>query len=55
MTSIQKCVFSPLLFNLYAEFIFREALNDHIGCIRVNGVPVNNFEYADDTVILAGS
>lgn len=40
--------------NLYAEFIFREALHDHIGDIRINGVPINNIGYVDDTAILAG-
>jgi hypothetical protein len=51
----QGCVLSPLLFNIYSEAIFEEAiLHEHIG-VKVNGKFVNNLRYADDTVILAGT
>lgn len=49
----QGCVLSPLLFNIYSESIFQQALeNTEIG-IKVNGKVVNNIRYADDTVIFA--
>jgi len=51
----QGCVLSPLLFNIYSEAIFDEAiLHEHIGD-KVNGKFINNLRYADDTVILAGT
>lgn len=49
----QGCVLSPLLFNLYAEEIFSEALENATEGIVVNGRPLNNIRYADDTVLLA--
>lgn len=51
----QGCIMSPLLFNLYSEYIFREALDKIEGGVKVNGVNVNNLRYADDTVLLASS
>lgn len=49
----QGCVLSPLLFNIYSEAIFREAL-EGIECgVKVNGRLINNIRYADDTVVLA--
>jgi len=46
---------SPLLFNIYSEAIFDEAiLHEHIG-VKVNRKFVNDLRYADDTVILAGT
>jgi len=47
----QGCVLSPLLFNIYLEFIFREALEGIEDGIKVNGECLNNIRYADDTVI----
>ena len=49
----QGCVLSPLLFNLYAEKIFREAVEDRTEGIIANGIVINNLRYADDTVLLA--
>ena len=49
----QGCVLSPKLFNLYTEFIFREA-EDLPGCL-VGGKNFNNLPYADDTVLMAES
>ena len=51
----QGCVLSPLLFNLYSERIFQNALENIQEGIKVNGKLVNNVRYADDTVILANS
>jgi hypothetical protein len=47
----QGCVLSPLLFNIYSEFIFREALEGIEDGIKINGEYLNNIRYADDTVI----
>ena len=44
---------SPLLFNLYSEAVFREALEEMEIGIKVNGVWVNNIRYADDTMLIA--
>ena len=49
----QGCVLSPLLFNLYSEAIFQEALEDVEMGVKVNGVWINNIRYADDTVLIA--
>lgn len=51
----QGCVLSPLLFNLYSEDVFNRALLDSEDGIKINGQPVNNLRYADDTVIIADS
>lgn len=51
----QGCVLSPVLFNIYSEHIFREALEtEHIG-VNVNGEILNNLRYADDTVVFANT
>lgn len=49
----QGCVLSPLLFNVYSEAIFKEALFDAVEGITVGGERINNIRYADDTVLLA--
>uniref|UniRef100_A0A8D9DVR2 Craniofacial development protein 2 n=1 Tax=Cacopsylla melanoneura TaxID=428564 RepID=A0A8D9DVR2_9HEMI len=49
----QGCVLSPLLFNIYSERIMAKALEEERGGIVINGTPVNNLRYADDTVLLA--
>ena len=47
---------SPCLFNLYAEYILRNAgLEDAQAGIKIAGRNINNFRYADDTTLLAGS
>ena len=51
----QGYVLSPLLFNIYSEATFKEALDETSGGIRVNGVVIYNLRYADDTVILANN
>lgn len=51
----QGCILSPLLFNIYAEAIFAEALDNMGEGIMVNGHPINNLRYADDTILLASS
>jgi hypothetical protein len=51
----QGCVLSPLLFNLYSESIFREALDEVQGGIKINGISIDNIRYADDTVLIASN
>ena len=45
---------SPCLFNIYTEYLIREALEDGEG-ININGQNITNIIYADDTIILAES
>lgn len=49
------CVLSPPLFNIYAETIYEEALDENDGGIRVNGTIVNNIRYKDDSLLIANS
>lgn len=49
----QGCILSPLIFNLYSEEIFNEALEGEEHGILVNGERLNNIRYADDTVVFA--
>ena len=47
---------SPCLFNLYAEYIIRNAgLNEAQAGIKVAGRNINNFRYADDTTLMTES
>ena len=49
----QGCILSPCLFNLYAEYIMRNAgLNEEQGGIKIAG---ENIRYADDTTLMAES
>ena len=52
----QCCIIllSPCLFNIYTEYLIREALEDGEG-ININGQNITNIRYADDTIILAES
>lgn len=51
----QGCIISPLIFNLYSEEIFKEALENCESGVLLNGERLNNIRYADDTVIFADS
>ena len=52
----QGCILSPILFNLYAERVMREAgLEDSPHGIRIGGRSVNNLRFADDTTLAANS
>lgn len=51
----QSCVLSPLLFNLYAEEIFRRATEESECGTVPNGVRIPTIRYADDTVLMAES
>ena len=47
---------SPCLFNLYAEYITRNAgLEEAQAGIKIAGRNINNFRYADDTTLMADS
>ena len=46
----QGCTRYPLLFNIYAEQITREALNKWEGGIGIGGRVVTILRYADDTM-----
>ena len=50
----QGCIFSPCLFNLYAEYIMWNAgLDDARAGIKIAGRNSNNLRYTDDTTIMA--
>ena len=45
---------SPCLFNLYAEYIMRNAGLDELQAeIKRSGRNINNLRYADDTILMA--
>ena len=50
----QGCILSPCLFNLYAEYIMKNAgLEEAQAGIKIAGRYINNLRYADDTTLLA--
>ena len=52
----QGCIVSPCLFNLYAEYIMRNAgLEEAQAGIKIAGRNINNLRYADDTILTAES
>ena len=52
----QGCILSPCLFNLYAEYIMRNArLEEAQAGIKIAGRNLNNLRYADDTTLMAES
>ena len=52
----QGCILSPCLFNLYAEYIMRNAgLEEAQAGIKIAGRNINNLRYADDTTLTAES
>ena len=52
----QGCILSPCLFNLYAEYIMRNAgLEEAQDGIKIAGRNINNLRYADDTTLMAES
>ena len=52
----QGCILSPCLFNLYAEYIMRNAgLEEAQAGIKIAGRNINNLRYADDTTLMVES
>ena len=52
----QGCILSPCLFNLYAEYIMRNAgLEETQAGITIAGRNNNNLRYADDITLMAES
>ena len=49
----QSCILSPCLFNLYAEYIMRNA--EAQAGIKIARRNINNLRYADDTTLTAES
>ena len=49
----QGCIFSPCLFNLYAEYIMRNAgLEETQDGFKIAGRNINNLRYADDITLM---
>ena len=52
----QGCILSFCLFNLYAEYIVRNArLDESQAGIKITGRNINNFRYADTAILMAES
>ena len=52
----QGCILSPCLFNLYVEYIMRNACLDEAEAeIKIAGRNISNLRYADDTTLMAES
>ena len=52
----QGCILSPCLFNLYAEYIMRNAgLEEAQARIKTAGRNIKNLRYVDDTTLMAES
>ena len=52
----QGCILSPCLFNLYAEYIMRNAgLDEAQARIKIAGRNISHLRYADDTTLMAES
>ena len=52
----QVCILSPCLFNLYAEYIMRNAgLEEAQAGIKIAQRNINNLRYANDTTLMAES
>ena len=50
----QGCILSPCLFNLYAEYITRNAgLDEAQAGIKIAGRNINNLRDADNTILMA--
>ena len=50
----QGCLLSPYLFNLYAQYIMKNAgLEESQAGIKIAGRNINNLRYADDTTLMA--
>ena len=53
---LQACILSPCLFNLYAEYILRNAgLDEAQAGIKITGRNINSLRYADNMILMAES
>ena len=53
---LQGCILSSCLFNLYADYVMRNAgLEEAQAGIKIVGRNINNLRYADDTTLMAES
>ena len=51
-----SCILSPCLFNLYAEYIMRDArLNEAQAGIKIARRNINNLRYVDDAIFMEES
>jgi len=48
----QGCCLSPILFNLYSEYLTKEDL-EGLGDFKIGGQIIHTVKYADDLVLLA--
>ena len=52
----QGCILLPCLFNLYAEYIMKNAeLDEAQAGIKISGRNISNLSYADDTTLMVDS
>ena len=52
----QGCILSPCLFNLYPEYLMRNAgLDEAQAGIKIAGRNISNLRYADDSTLMAES
>ena len=53
----QRCILSPCLFNLYAEYIMRNAGLDEaqVGIMIAGEISKNNLRYTDNTILMVES
>ena len=53
---LQSCILSPCLFDLYADYMMRNAeLEEAQAGIKIAGRNINNLRYADDTTLMTES
>ena len=53
---MNRSILSPCLFNLYAEYIMRNAgMEETQAGIKISGTNINKLRYADDTTLMAES
>ena len=52
----QRCIFSPWLFNLYAEYIMQNGgLDESQAEVKIAGRNIDNLRYADGPILMAES